>query len=505
MAFIFGVATQEGDLYKILRDFLAGAATPGQYTYSGTGTGDLNNLRLNPKHDGAYEEYVLTCESVAPRGGTFGVVGSRSGVLPDATVGTVYKTPHVEFYIDFGDVDFALGDRFVITTLTGELNRPRFAHLMGGPEMGTDVVTLTCTREETINPPVPAMFSVQATSIGELPALTQGEWYRNQYLTLLLESASTESSRFLVGDEIKIPFTRNPLRQANQHWQILRKTLISDPQQFGVTVPDMDSELVMRGPGLSGDDSVYWGMTRHWNDSTAAAWWVHYGMGGYIPNMPMNEQALVQGGQTGVRPIHTFWSLNIPYTIIASGRCFKVLTRSNIYYSQSYQGLMLPTSMPKYYGYPYFSGGTGHTRSTMWSALSSARASFWNYLGNTQGSTSGESSAYVVKDDRTWGAINGSWIETVSNPVRPNFNSNVSYPYAHQGMYDLRANLDGTVPLLPIQLSPNLGQLDGVFAVPGRDGRQPEEILVNSDGSRALVVQNHHRSGFNDFCAFILE
>lgn len=495
MAFIFGVATQEGDLYKILRDFLAGAATPGQYTYSGTGTGNLNNLRLNPKHDGAYEEYVLTCESVAPRGGTFGVVGSRSGVLPDATVGTVYKTPHVEFYIDFGDVDFALGDRFVITTLTGELDRPRFANLMGGPEMGTDVVTLTCTQEETIDPPVPAMFSVQATSIGELPPLTQGEWYRNQYLTLFLESASTESSRFLVGDEIKIPFTRNPLRQANQHWQILRKTLISDPQQFGVTVPDMDSELIMRGPGLSGDDSVFWGMTRNWNDSTAAAWWIHYGMGGYIPSMPINEQPLVQGGQTGVRPAHTFWSLPIPYTIIASGRCFKVLTRSNIYYSQSYQGLMLPSSMPKYYGYPYYSGGTGLSNNLMWSALDSNRASFWNPTGTT-------ATGYVVGDDRTWVSMHGSIIET-SN--RPNFGPNIMYPYAHQGLYELRSNLDDTVPQFPVQLSPNRGQLDGVFAVPGRDGRQPEEILVNSDGSRAIVVQNHHRSGFNDFCAFTLE
>lgn len=505
MAFIFGVATQEADLYKILRDFLSGAATPGRFTYSGTGTGTLNNLRMNPQSEGAYETYTLTCESIAPRGGTFGVIGSVSGVLPDATVGQVYKTPNIEFYIDFGTVDFQLGDQFVIYTIVGDVTKPRFSNLMGGVDLLDETVTFTCITEETFNPPQQAVFSVVGSTTGPMPDLTQGEWYRNQFLTLFLDAGwenpdnPAEFSKFDVGDSFQIPFTRNPLRRVNQQWRVLRKTVIEDGQQFGQPIPDMDSELILRGPGLAGADSVFWGMTRNWNDSTAAAWWIHYGMGGYIPSMPINEQPLVQGGQSGVRPAHTFWALPVPYTIIASGRCFKVLTRSNIYYSQSYQGLMLPSSMPKYYGYPYYSGGTGLSNDVMWSSLSSDRASFWNPLGGTP-------TGYVVTDSRTWLGLHGSTWETSSPSNRwPQFWPDVMYPYAHQGLYELRSNLDDTVPLFPVQLSPNRGQLDGVFAIPGRDGRQPEEILVNRDGSRALVVQNHHRSGFNDFCAFTLE
>lgn len=56
------------------------------------------------------------------------------------------------------------------------------------------------------------------------------------------------------------------------------------------------------------------------------------------------------------------------------------------------------------------------------------------------------------------------------------------YPSGSRYMYDLRANLDGSVPVFRQALTPNYGFLDGVYAVPGRDGRQPEEIMVMRDG-----------------------
>ena len=115
MAFIFGVATQEADLYKIFRDYISGCGRPGKVVRSGTGNGELNNLIYPQGSAVLYETITLTCVSVATRGGTFSVVGSASGVLPDAVVGTVYKHALVEFYIDFGSTDFALGDSFTLT------------------------------------------------------------------------------------------------------------------------------------------------------------------------------------------------------------------------------------------------------------------------------------------------------------------------------------------------------------------------------------------------------
>ncbi len=44
MAYIFGVASQEHDLYRIWRDFLTGCGRPGQIEFSGAGNGRLNHL-----------------------------------------------------------------------------------------------------------------------------------------------------------------------------------------------------------------------------------------------------------------------------------------------------------------------------------------------------------------------------------------------------------------------------------------------------------------------------
>ena len=504
MAFILGTATNEGELYKIVRDFLSGCARPGKVQFSGTGTGKLNNLLYPDNSPGVFEQFTLTCQNSAPRGGSFSVVGSVSGVMPDATVGQTYKHPLVEFYIDFGVTDYAVGDVFTITCGTRPSGTPNFTELKGGHEMGTELLTLTCIvagqqHIPGVQPFIPAQFSVAGSVSGTLPNLTQGTLYANSYLRALLASEATSASQFAIGNEITIDFVQNPLRALGQHWEILRKVPTSTDQQFGQTVRDMDAELVMKGPGLSGDDEIFWGVTRNWSDSNANAYWTHYGLAGYIPSMPMNEQSGVQGGQSGHRPIHTFWSLNVPYVLIASGRCFKLLTRSNIYYSQSYQGLFLPFTLPAYYGYPYVSGGTGNTANTMWSSLPSARSSFWNFLG----ADNAVSSCQIMSEAMGWEGMYGDSSERSTNYSSWHAVNGVS-PYTQNQMYDLRANLNGEVPLFRAQPTPNRGELDGVFAVPGRDGRQPEEILVNRDGSRAYVVQNHHRSGFNDFCAFIL-
>ena len=510
MAFIFGVATQEADLYKIFRDYISGCGRPGKVVSSGAGNGALNNLIYPQGSAALYETITLTCVSVATRGGTFSVVGSASGVLPDAVVGTVYKHALVEFYIDFGSTDFALGDSFTLTAAVKPSSLPGFSKIKGKPGTKTETITLTCVTAGQrqipgTQPFLPAVFDVVGSVSGTLPQLTQGVDYNPSLINLLLGTDPLSLNQYTVGQTITLETTINPLRAVNQQWAVLRRTPDGASSQFGNAVDDTDSELVIVGPGLAGTDTIYYGMVRAWSDSEARAHWTHYGITGYIPNVSMVEQPTLQGGQTGVKPIHTFWSLNIPYVIIASGRCFKVLTRSNIYYSQSYAGFALPNSLPKYWGYPYVIGGCGDSRDNMWSSLPIGRASFWNYKGHTTGG-----SGYLLDEGRTWQNLLGDNSEISNNStydtstyMRWGKHCSV-YPSGSRYMYDLRANLDGSVPVFRQALTPNYGFLDGVYAVPGRDGRQPEEIMVMRDGRRMYITQNHHRSGFNDFCAFEL-
>lgn len=499
MAFIFGVATQEADLYRVFRDFVSGRGRPGQVTRTTVGNGELNNLIFPEGSEGLHETFTLTCESTAVRGGTFGVVGSVSGVLPDATVGTVYKHALLEFYIDFGDIDFALGDKFIIQAINKPFGKPGFTYVRGRAETHDEVLTLTCTTAgrqliEGVQSRIPAVFSVSGSVTGALPDLTQGVAYETPTIALQLFDNQTDNTQYALNDVITLRTSRNPLRKLNQHWEILRQTP-SNLVQFDRTIPDQDVELILRGPGLSQADSIYWGMRRSWSTANANAWWTLYGMTGYIPTMTIAEQPTVQGGQSNPRPVHTFWSLEVPYVIIASGRCFKLITRSNIYYSQSYAGFYLPSTMPKYNGYPFFSGGTGDTNDNMWSSLPSGRSSFWNYQGEASGG-----SAWAMNENIGWSRIYGCRDNGYSR-----MSSDRTHPYGLNMVHDLRNNLDGSVPAFQVQLTPNRGFLDGVYAVPGRDGRQPEEIMVMRDGKRMLVSQNHHRAGFSDFVAFTLE
>lgn len=497
MAFIFGVATQEADLYKIFRDFITGRGKVGQAERSGAGNGELNNLLYPEGSAGIYETFTLTCVSPAVRGGSFGVQGSVSGTLPDATVGTVYKHALIEFYIDFGTVDFQVGDQFVITAATKPSGKAPFTYIRGGTDMKTETLTLTCLTPgqqlvESVQPFIPATFSVEGNLTGALPGLTQGLAYSNAVVRMLLGTDPGSANQYLAGDVITLNTSVNPLRAIGQHWEALRQVATVATSQFGREVPDTETQLILKGPGLAGTDSIFYGMTRSWSDASAYAYWTHFGMLGYAPSLTIQEQPSVQGGQAGTRPLHSFWSLQIPYVIIANGRCFKLITRSNIYYSQSYQGLYLPMTLPKYMGYPYFSGGTGESNNGVWSVLSDGRSSFWNNMGTY--------SAVALDEGNIWSPQYGS-----EPDGRSRWTSNRVDPWGMANVRDLRSNLDGTVPMFQAQLTPNIGFLDGVYAVPGRDGRQPEEIIVMRDGRRAIVSQNHHRSGFADFAAFTLE
>ena len=500
MAFIFGVAT-EAELYKVFRDFISGRGRPGHVSFTGTGTGVVNNLIYPEGSVGLNQTITLTCVATAVRGGSFSVVGGLSGVLPDATVGQVYKHPLVEFYLDYGNVDFQIGDTFTLQAVTLPAGLTGFDYIRGMTEAETEVITLTCTTAGRhyvagVQSNIPAVFSVQGSESGPLPDITQGVPYSIPQLRMQLSANNEGTNQYQLGDQILLRTTRNPLRAVGQQWEILRQTPYVG-SQFGAVTVDTDSELILRGPGLAGADTIYYGMTRSWSDANAAAWWTHFGMTGYIPSMTISEQSGVQGGQVGVRPVHTFWSLATPYTIIADGRCFKLLTRANIYYSQSFAGLYLPTSLPKYIGYPYLIGGTGDTRSTIWSALSAERSSFWSYQGGGHGC-----SCFRLDESMSWFPHYGF---AEANGGGSRHTPNRCDPYSQNMLFDLRANLDGSVPLFQVQLSPNRGFIPGVYALPGRDGRAPEEILDIGGGRRMLVTQNHHRSGFNDFCAFELE
>jgi hypothetical protein len=78
----------------------------------GTGNGLMSALYAGP--DVELGNYVVKCTAAAANGGTFSVTTPSGKVLPSATVGTAYRSRHLNFLISDGAADFIVGDTFTV-------------------------------------------------------------------------------------------------------------------------------------------------------------------------------------------------------------------------------------------------------------------------------------------------------------------------------------------------------------------------------------------------------
>ena len=95
---------------------LAAAPIP---TVSGTspGNGTMTNLAFGP--DVQVGTYALACITAASNGGIFSVTAPDGTALPNATVGTAYKTSHLSFLLNDSSQDFTTAARFNVVVTAG--------------------------------------------------------------------------------------------------------------------------------------------------------------------------------------------------------------------------------------------------------------------------------------------------------------------------------------------------------------------------------------------------
>lgn len=77
-------------------------------------TGDGTVGSISAGDNAIAETWTLECISTATDGGTFSVIGSKTGRMDDAEVGSAYDNGKIAFTISDGDTDFAEGDTFTI-------------------------------------------------------------------------------------------------------------------------------------------------------------------------------------------------------------------------------------------------------------------------------------------------------------------------------------------------------------------------------------------------------
>jgi hypothetical protein len=91
--------------------------TPTTGVIAGTGNGTCTAVTGGPETK--LGDYVATCVEVIADGGRFAVKDPDGEALPDAVVGTAYANKAINFTLNDGATDFALGDTATITVTAG--------------------------------------------------------------------------------------------------------------------------------------------------------------------------------------------------------------------------------------------------------------------------------------------------------------------------------------------------------------------------------------------------
>jgi hypothetical protein len=270
--------------------------------------------------------------------------------------------------------------------------------------------------------------------------------------------------------------------------------------------PD-EYEIILKGPGLAGDDEIYVGIQTYSNVGDDYYNWRLQGFTGYLAGNAFADQP---GAIQDYPPCLALHDSSIPYWFVADGRRFIVVARVSSVYEAAYMGLLLPYGLPSQLPYPLVVGGsiTGEL-GYRWSLQSVTHRQFIS-PGARFGLESDEYRSFS-----TLRLLHGNWLS-----VRNFYSSEYelyryrhTWPYGDQWANDvweaMRDNIDGSYPVFPIQVyaedpEDNLfGELAGCLAIPGFS--VAAEDIVQIGGVDHLVIPNVYRSGAAEWWALRLE
>ena len=257
-------------------------------------------------------------------------------------------------------------------------------------------------------------------------------------------------------------------------------------------------QLMLMGPGTAGADEIYTGINTVKSVSDDYYNWRLAGMTAYSSGVSMGYQPGITQGRL---PRLLLWTQQIPYWFVANGRRFIVVAKVSTVYQCLYLGFALPYGLPTQFPYPLVVGGSACPDATVaynrYSSTHYSHRSFPSPYGYEAAVCTASSFDVVnpYNDHATLKVLQGtSWIK-ISNkgPTGTYGNTNVVWPYSSHAYITspdnhfstlLRENIDGTYPAFPTAVmisSPTkhiIGELQGVFAVPGFGGIAAEDTFV---------------------------
>lgn len=358
----------------------------------------------------------------------------------------------------------------------------------GGASSVSETFTITATSATN--------FTVVGSVSGSIGPATVGTTFTHAKLTFLISAGGTP---FVAGDVFKLNTCPAWVNQRNV----------------------AGSEMIWLAPGNDGLRQIYTG-AKLFSDAGADYYnWYMSSFNGYASGNTFQTQAGFISTGTPVLPL---WNSTIPYWFVANGQRVVVVAKVGTVYVHGYLGLFNTYISPGQWPYPVFTGG-----SMAWATPPATSSTNWRYTyGGTQmhsywrgvptpSITHSDCSGRIRLPDGThMGVQNYTALHVIGNGKPASV-----WPFAtdsatsgSRGFQDIRENLDGSYPLLPIVFSADngvvsgettntWGELDGVRATTGHSNSS--ENTITEGLITHVVFQDVFRNEKDCFCAVALD
>jgi len=505
MSFEIGTASSYEDLFLKLETFLTAAGHAFGKTFTGTGTGDLINYK--GKTGTVAQTITLTATSAT----SFSVVGSVSGSLGTATVGTPFTSAQIDFTITAGGTAYVAGDVWKIN-LSPKWPLTRAFNGCWLNDASNTGASGNITHSGAVR--IASIRMIRAVEVKEIvygtvaaagtPSTLIVEWSDDGTSWTAASTFSGVTTGWTAGVD-----RRFTVAAAGAHrWWRVRLTAYNSTQfeyrylDFTDVASAADGLannrpwMVVQCPGNDGAlTSVYHSIAA--DDAARGSdifgiWLIPHRA--YDPIYHAYTQPTREQGIATAVPVANF-AMN--YWFVANGRRLIFAVKVSTVYVTGYMGLMIPYARPSSYPLPWFVGGSVNNPQRRWSDTDSNLTHVWNRSSDSGGQ------AYVR-------AIDGLWKLVSSHTTDSSPTTATTRWYPHWGalrLNYLRENFGGGYPLLPFipfvtNLGP-MGEIDGGFWTSGF-GNAAENI-IRLDRIDHVVMQNVFRTTIGDYWALKLD
>lgn len=527
--FTSGTASDYADLLDRLNTFLTATGSAFGLEYEGTGTGTFTDYAGGASS--VAETFTITATSAT----VFDVVGSVSGDVGDATVGTPFSVSTIAFTITAGGTAFAVGDEFTISTAPPWLEKrkalgARLEAIDGNT--GTLAVQNVADGKNEISskywrvsdPTKPqdleiAFFEAETIASYQLACFNASyasympedwllQYWDGSWVTLDTVSGETgwgdsEVRTFTVSSPVSATLYRLHFTEFGYYIMLGALRLL---RSDGVDA--VFGQTIWEAPGNDGDSAILCGVHTFERQDSDYYNWELGSFDGYLASSLWYEQA----GHHG-KVYVPLWDDALPYWFICDGRRAIVIAKLGTQYELAYLGMIEPFFSPEQWPYPVALGGA----LAFGESIPGWFDDSWRYSN-----TSNEHRAFTHSDPQS-----GSYDDPYRRQLRARdwagtwlgfdatFGDLLPYAYASRhfiwpysgGLELLDPNLDGSYSTWPVMLNsgaPNtIGQLSGVRCVTGQG--LTAETLITLGQINWIVMQNIYRTDRDDYLAIALD